>query len=98
MTKSHMPVGAGQLTPRSEDARGQAGIEVDQKRADRAIVRDIDSERKAFTTMQARVAMCGCTVCHLAGASNLIGRWGCSKTVPCLQTVGDMLCRMGLPS
>lgn len=74
MTKSRMPGGAGQVTPGSEDARGQAGIEVEQKRADRAIVRDFDAERKDFTFNYGGLARAACN-CQLSGTCSPCTAW-----------------------
>lgn len=54
-----------------------------------------DGAGKAFTTMQARAALCGCTLHVLAEGGFLVGRWNCSKTVPCLRAVDDLLRQIG---
>lgn len=50
---------------------------------------------KALTTMQARAALCGCTLHELADGAYLVGRWNYSKAVPCLRAVGDLLRQIG---
>ena len=52
-------------------------------------------ERKTFATMQARAALCGCTLHELADGGYLVARWNYSRAVPCLRAVGDMLRQMG---
>ena len=54
-----------------------------------------DGAGKAFTTMQARAALAGCTLIELADGGFLVGRWNYSKAVPCLRAVGDMLRQIG---
>lgn len=49
---------------------------------------------KAFHTMQARAALCSCTLHELADGY-LISRWNYSKSVPCLRAVGDLLRQIG---
>lgn len=50
---------------------------------------------KALRTMQARAALCGCTLHEMADGSFLVARWNYSKAVPCLRAVGDMLRQIG---
>ena len=50
---------------------------------------------KALSTMQARAALCGCTLHELADGAFLVGRWNYSKAVPCLRAVGDLLRQIG---
>jgi hypothetical protein len=53
-----------------------------------------DEHGEAFATMRARAALCGCTLLELSDGY-LVSRWGCSKAVPCLRSVGDLLRRIG---
>lgn len=50
---------------------------------------------KALATMQARAALCGCTLHELADGAFLVGRWNYSKALPCLRAVGDLLRQIG---
>ncbi len=50
---------------------------------------------KALATMQARAALCGCTLHELADGAYLVGRWNYSKALPCLRAVGDLLRQIG---
>ena len=50
---------------------------------------------KALATMQARAALCGCTLLELADGGYLVGKWNYSKAVPCLRAVGDLLRQIG---
>lgn len=50
---------------------------------------------KALSTMQARAALCGCTLHELADGAFLVGRWNYSRAVPCLRAVGDLLRQIG---
>lgn len=52
-------------------------------------------KRKAFTTMQARAALCGCSLNELADGAFLVSRWNYSKSVPCLRAVADLLSQIG---
>ena len=81
--------------PQRATPGGSGQANADQETANPAIVVDIDAERKAFSTMQARAALCGCTLHELADGAFLVGRWNCSKVVPCLRAVGDLLCQIG---
>ena len=53
-----------------------------------------DDASKELSTMQARAALCGCTLHELADGY-LVCRWNYSKAVPCLRAVGDLLRQMG---
>jgi hypothetical protein len=53
-----------------------------------------EANGKAFASMRARAALCGCTL-HELSDGYLVGRWGCSKAMPCLRSVGDLLRRIG---
>ena len=55
----------------------------------------VGDESKALATMQARAALCGCTLHELAQGGYLVGKWNHSKAVPCLRAVGDMLRQIG---
>ncbi len=50
---------------------------------------------KALATMQARAALCGCTLHELSDGAFLVGRWNYSKAMPCLRAVGDLLRQIG---
>ena len=54
-----------------------------------------EADGKAFATMQARAARCGCTLHELGDGGFLVGRWGYGKAVPCLRAVGAMLRQIG---
>ena len=54
-----------------------------------------DVHGKAFATMQARAALCGCSLYELGGGGFFVGSWGCGKSVPCLRAVGDLLRQIG---
>ena len=58
-------------------------------------VRAFGAEGRMLATMQARAELCGCTLYELGDGGYLVGRWGCSKAVPCLRAVGDMLRQIG---
>ena len=77
--------GAGRCTPISESARvASAGRIEDHGMADKC----------DLATMRARPAHRGCTLYELSDGY-LVGRWRCSKAVPCLRSVGDLLRRIG---
>lgn len=50
---------------------------------------------KAFATMQARAAKCGCSLHELADGAYRVGSMNYSKAVPCLRAVGDLLRQIG---
>jgi hypothetical protein len=50
---------------------------------------------QALATMKARAARCGCTLHQLADDTYLLTRWNCSRALPCLRAVGDLLRAMG---
>ena len=50
---------------------------------------------KALATMQARAALCGCTLHELSDGAYLVGKWNYSRAVPCLRAVGDLLRQIG---
>lgn len=54
-----------------------------------------DGASKALATMQARAALCGCTLHQLSDGAYLVGKWNYSKAVPCLRAVGDLLRQIG---
>jgi hypothetical protein len=49
-----------------------------------------DKQGKAFASMHARAALCGCTL-HELSDGYLVARWQYSKVAPCLRAVGDLL-------
>lgn len=50
---------------------------------------------QVLATMRARAARCGCTLHQLADGTYLLTRWSCSRALPCLRAVGDLLRQMG---
>ena len=50
---------------------------------------------KALATMKAKAALYGCTLHELSDGAYLVGRWNCSRAVPCLRAVGDLLRQIG---
>jgi len=95
---AHQHVGAsvpGPVTPRSDNARLQPGVEGDQGTADGPDCAALDDDRKAVITMMAHAAQAGCTLHELASGGYLLCRWGMAKELPCLRAVGDLLRRIG---
>ena len=85
----------GQDLPRCDKARWQARNVGEQVAADTADSADNGAHSKALASMQRRAAECGCTVHEMADGGFLVSKWGCSKSLPCLRTVGDLLRRIG---
>lgn len=56
---------------------------------------DDGGDRKALATMKARTALCSCALHEMADGELLLARCNCSKAVPCLRAVGDMLRQIG---
>ncbi len=54
-----------------------------------------DGASKALSTMKARDALCGCALHEIADGEFLVARWNCSKAVPCLRAVGNLLRQIG---
>ncbi len=57
-------------------------------------VRD-DAHGKALCSMQARAALCGCTLHELSDGGYLVGCWNCSRVVPYLRSAGELLRQIG---
>jgi hypothetical protein len=53
------------------------------------------ADSKALATMQARAALCGCTLHQMADGAFLLASWQYSRAVPCLRAVGDLLRQIG---
>ena len=85
----------GQALPRSDKARWQAGNVGEQVAADRPDFADNGSSSKALASMKRRAAECGCAAHEMADGSYLVSKWGCSKSLPCLRAIGDLLRRIG---
>lgn len=71
--------------PRNEEpteALAGTGGFGEQGNTDTAIVADLDAERKAFTTLQARYAMAGFSLIELSGGSLLASRWNLTRPLP----------------
>ena len=56
---------------------------------------NIGDVSKALASMQARAALCGCTLNELTDGAYLVGKWNYSKAVPCLRAVGNLLRQIG---
>lgn len=94
-----LPVGAlgttGDPAPiaRKENAEQKPGAEQMKTNTSDCAANDADS--KAFSTLQARAALRGCTLRHLAGGGYLMSQWTYCREVPDLRTVCSLLRRMG---
>jgi hypothetical protein len=90
MTGPHAPP-ASDEAPAVAAARGFGAKEENSK----AIVVDLDGERKAFTTLQARAAMLGFELIELGASTYLLARWGMSREMTGLHTVAEALRQIG---
>ena len=96
METSQMCFGAGRPAPECDEARRQPGFG-EQNQEDGRDCAATETDRKALVTMQARAALCGCTLHELVGGEYLISRWNLSKVVSDLRAVGNLLHRIGGP-
>ncbi len=78
--------------PRDGANVGRVGADQRSESPDRAAA---DDERKALTTLQAMSAMVGCSLHQLDGGGYMICRWGLTRELSDLRTVGDFLRRLG---
>lgn len=85
----------GPVTPQSDNARRQPGVIGEQGSANSGDCANEAENGKAFATMTARAALCGCSLHELSGGGYLLCRWGMSRELPCLRAVGDLLRRLG---
>ena len=60
------------------------------------IVADLPDDRKVFETLAARAATGGCALHQLSGGGYLLCRWGLSREVPDLRSVGALLSQIGV--
>jgi hypothetical protein len=93
-TKQVVSKGSTVSPPNDEGHRANGAPQVQAKDQHSHFAND-DDAGKAFAAMQARAALCGCTLHELAGGTYLVGRWNCSKSVPCLRAVGYLLRQIG---
>ena len=80
--------------PNSEGQRANAAPQLPNQNQHLDFDSDDDAS-KARATMQARAALCGCTLHELSDGAYLVGRWNYSKAVQCLRAVGDLLRQIG---
>lgn len=67
----------------------------DNDKADTVIVAELDAERKAFTSLQARYAMAGFSLIELADGSLLASRWNLTRPLPDAHAASQFLRRIG---
>ena len=63
------------MRPGNDDARWQAGTGTTQNTSDAETVIDLDSERKAFATLAAKLALSGFSLHQLAHGGFVVTRW-----------------------
>ena len=66
---------AGGAAPGNDDARWQAGTGTDNTNDNTETLIDLDSERKAFATLAAKLALAGFTLHQLAHGGYMVSRW-----------------------
>ena len=86
---------AYEVRPRNDEGHRVNGAPKNQTKTRHQDCANDDGARKALSTMQARAALCGCTLHELADGEYLVRAWNYSKAVPCLRAVGDLLRQIG---
>jgi len=79
----------------NDNAGLQPGVDLEQGKKTTMNCAVTEAECQHFANMQARAALCGCSLYALADGGYLVGRWGYSRAVPCLRAVGDLLRQIG---
>jgi hypothetical protein len=83
--------------PTNDDALAVAAAQgtKDHENTSTPIVADLDGDRKAFLTLQARAAMLGFELLELGCSTYLLARWGMSREMSGLHTVSEALRQIG---
>jgi len=82
------------VTPTSDNAPWQGRVEGTEKAVNTNFASD-SANGKALSTVTARASLCACTLHEMTDSSFLVAKWNCSKAVPCLRAVGDLLRQIG---
>jgi hypothetical protein len=83
---------------RNDDALAVAaaqGTQDEQQSTSRPIGVDLDGDRKAFLTLQARAAIIGFELIELGASTYMLARWGMSREMTGLHTVAEALRQIG---
>lgn len=82
--------------PQTRTPAGRPASQGTKEASSTPIVADLDGDRKAFVTLQARAALLGYELIALGASTYMLSRWGLTtRELPDLRTVAEMLRRIG---